>query len=273
MVDLLKLIEDALVATRDVVQESIKSGCGLKQKTVGAYGDRSYAFDLLAERTIINVITDKLEDVAIISEELGVTGSGNPDYYVLIDPVDGSRNASRGIPIYSTTIVISKSNSSKDIIAGGVIDHVSGEVYLGERNGEIIVPGGKPKLSNVKSLKDSLLFLNTSSIRDERYRRWAEKIIGNCNHSSFLASTALEICYILAGRVDGYVCLGPYLRPFDFLAPVFILELAGGTSKILTVNGVVSEIELSAGREFGVIAASRQEVVDEISNLRDDTEY
>lgn len=270
MVDLLKLIEEALIATRDVVQESIKSGCGIKPKTIGAYGDRSYTFDLLAERTIISIITDKLKNVAIISEELGVTGSGNPDYYVLIDPVDGSRNASRGIPIYSTTIVISKSNSSRDILASGVIDHVSGETYLGERSGHIVVPGEKPKLSNVKSLKDSSLLLNMSSIRDKRYRRWAEKILDNCSYSFFLSSTALEICYILTGRVDGYVCLGPYLRPFDFLAPVFLLKLAGGASRIVTVNGTVNEIELSAGKQFGIIAASKQEVVDEILSLKED---
>lgn len=271
MVELLKLIEEALIATRDVVQESIKSGWGLKPKTIGAYGDRSYAFDLLAERTIINVITDKLKNIAIISEELGVTGSGNPDYYVLIDPVDGSRNASRGIPIYSTTIVISKSNSSKDIIAGGIIDLVSGETFIGERSGHVLVSRGEPKLSNVRSLKDSFLFLSMWSIRDERYRRWAEKILGKCGYSSYLSSTALEICYILSGRVDGYVCLGPYLRPFDFLAPVFLLKLAGGSYKVITLDGIVDEIELSAGKQFGVIAASREEVVDEILSLREDT--
>jgi len=270
MVDLLKLAEEALTVVRDVVQESIKCGWGLKPKSIGAYGDRSYAFDLVAERTIINIITDKLKNVAIISEELGITGSGNPDYYVLIDPVDGSRNASRGIPIYSTTLVISKSMNSKDIIVGGVVDHVSGDIYIGERDGSVVASGEKPKLTNVRSLKDSYLIVSMWSIRDERYRKWAEKIICNSSFSSFLASTALEICYIISGRVDGYVCLGPYLRPFDFLAPIFLLKLAGGTYKILTVDGVADEIDLSAGRNFGVIAAPNEELAYEILNLRED---
>lgn len=127
---------------------------------------------MVAERTIINIITDKLKNVAIISEELGVTGSGNPDYYVLIDPVDGSRNASRGIPIYSTTLVISKSMNSKDIIVGGVVDHASGDIYVGERDGSIVAPSGEPKLTKVRSLKDSYLIVSMWSIRDERYRKW-----------------------------------------------------------------------------------------------------
>lgn len=270
MVDLLKLTEEALTTVRDVVTESIKKGWGLRPKNIGAYGDRSYSFDLAAERTAINVITDKLKNVAIISEELGVTGSGNPDYYILIDPVDGSRNASRGIPIYSTTLVISKSISSKDMIAGGVIDHVSGELYIGEKGGAVFVNGHEPKLSNMSSLKDSYLIVSMWSIRDERYRRWAEKIICNSGFAAFLASTALEICYILAGRVEAYVCLGPYLRPFDFLAPLFLLEIAGGSIKILTAEGVVDEIDLSAGRNFGVIAGSNGELVTEIFNLRDE---
>ncbi len=270
MVDLLKLTEEALEVVRDIVLESIKSGWGLKPRSIGAYGDRSYTFDLVAERTIIDIITEKLKNVAIISEELGVTGSGNPDYYVLIDPVDGSRNASRGIPIYSTTLVISKTMNSRDIIVGGVIDHVSGELYIGEKDGTVIASGGEPKLTNVRSLKDSYLIVCMGSIRDERYRKWTEKIISNSGFSSFLASTALEICYVIAGRVDGYVCLGPYLRPFDFLAPVFLLKLAGGTYRILTVEGVTEEVDLSAGKNFGVIAAPNDELAIEILNLKED---
>ncbi len=269
MVDLLKLTEEALTTVREVVVESIKNGWGLKPKSIGAYGDRSYAFDLAAERTVINVVTDKLKNVAIISEELGVTGSGNPEYYILIDPVDGSRNASRGIPIYSTTLVISKSISSRDIVAAGVIDHISGEIYIGEKGGTVLVNSQGPKLSNIHSLKDSYLIVSMWSIRDERYREWAERIICNSGFSSFLASTALEISYILAGRVEGYVCLGPYLRPFDFLAPLFLLQIAGGSYRILTLEGIVDYIDLSSGRNFGVIAASNEDLVTEILNLRD----
>ncbi|MCS7125591.1 MAG: hypothetical protein NZ929_01595 [Aigarchaeota archaeon] len=268
MVDFLKIIEDALISAREHALESIKSGWGLKTKGVGAYGDRSYGFDLAAERAVINIINDRLSNVAIISEELGVSGSKNPDYYVLIDPVDGSKNASRGIPIYSTTIVISKSISSKGIIAGGVIDHSNGEIYLGEKGGTILAAGKRPTLTSTKSLRESYLIVSSWSIRNEKYKRWAEKIINESSSSIFLGSTALEICYILTGRVDGYVCLGPYLRPLDFMASLFILKLSGGYYQIISMSGEVDEIDLSAGKEFGVIATSNKELLQEIIDLR-----
>ncbi|MEN2974477.1 MAG: inositol monophosphatase family protein [Candidatus Caldarchaeales archaeon] len=269
---LLKIVEDALVSAREHALESIRSGWGLKIKGLGAYGDKSYGFDLAAERAVIDVINDRLSNVAIISEELGISGSKDPDYYVLIDPIDGSRNASRGIPLFSTTIVISKSISSKDILVGGVIDHSNGDLYIGEKDGNVIAVGKKPSLTKTNSLSDAFLIVNTFSIRSEKYRRWGEMIINRSYVSLFLGTTALEICYILSGRVDGYVCLGPHLRPLDFIAPIFLLKLSGGSYTILTEDGEVDEINLSAGKSFGVIATSNKELFNEITKLREESQ-
>ncbi|MEM1742433.1 MAG: inositol monophosphatase family protein [Nitrososphaerota archaeon] len=268
MVDFVKLIEEALRYARDAVAESFKSGWVLKTRGIGAYGDRSYGFDLAAEKVIIDTITDRLKNVTIISEELGMFGSKNPDYYVIIDPVDGSKNASRGIPFYSSVIIISKTLSSEDIVAAGVINHSTGEIFVGGRDGYISLAGGELKLNKTNSLKDACILLNHSSFKSGKYHEWARRIVQESGTSLFLSSTALEICYILMGKVDGYVCLDSALRPFDFMASIFLLRNYGGAYTILFEDNLVKEIDLSEGKRFGVIATCSKDLLQEIINLR-----
>lgn len=268
MVDFVKIIEEALRSAREAVNESLRSGWGLKTRGIGAYGDRSYGFDLAAEKVIIDTITYRLKNVTIISEELGVFGSKNPDYYVIIDPLDGSKNASRGIPFYSSVIIISKTLSSEDIVASGVIDHSTGEIFIGDRDGYIEIAGGGSRLSKTSSLKDACILINHNSFKSGKYYGWARNIVLESGTSLFLSSTALEICYILMGRVDGYVCLDDALRPFDFMASIFLLRNCGGAYIILSEDNLVKEINLSEGKKFGVIATCSKDLLQEIFNLR-----
>lgn len=262
MSKLVQLIEEMLRAARAAVLDSVRDGWGLRAKGLGAFGDVSYGFDLAAERAVINLIEKRLKDAAIISEELGVLGPSRPDYYVVIDPVDGSKNASRGIPFYSTSIIVAKGLKSSDIVAAGVIDHATGDIYVGERDGDVLVAGGSPRLSQVESLEEAFIFLDHGSFKHSG--GWAERIVKKARATRFMGSAALEISYILSGKVDGFACLSRGLRPLDFMAPLFLLKLVGGSYRVLGAEG---EVDLGAGRGFGVLAASNHRLLEEILGL------
>jgi len=98
-------------------------------------------------------------------------------------------------------------------------------------------------------------------------RRWGLKVLERCWGTRFFSAAALEMALILEGVVDGFLCLSRSLKLMDFIAPAFLLNLAGGCYKII---GGDENTLLMDSRRFGVIAASTQELLDEILSLRDE---
>ena len=131
MSELMKIIKNALIEGHKVLEKALKAD-RRETRGRGAYGDISYAFDLAVEEAIINFLHQNLDGCVMISEESGIIRDPNPRYYVLIDPVDGSKNAWRGIPFYCTSISVAKGPKISDIVAAGVIDHPRNKLYLGE---------------------------------------------------------------------------------------------------------------------------------------------
>jgi len=263
---MMDIIAEALKLGREALRDALRSYGG-EIYGRGAYGDLTFKFDIVVEDAIIKYLREKIPSSTIISEEKGVIEASAPEYFILIDPVDGSKNASRGIPFYASSIVVSKSPRISDIIAAGLIDHVSGDLYLGERDVGVLVNGERPRLSQVKSLKDAIMLIDHASFKAEspEVRAWAIKLLSSLKASRFLASAGLEIAYILSGRVEGFACLGKSLKLMDFLASTYLLELAGGSFKISDSEKTLS---LMDRRGFSVIATANQELLEEVLRLK-----
>ncbi len=259
---LIEVLSEALEEARRAAQESLRKGVRTLDK--GAYGDVSYTFDVDVESAVVEVLRSRLGDVVIASEEMGVKKFGNPKYYVVIDPVDGSKNAARGLPFYSTAITIARGEKIRDIVAAGVINLVSGERFLGEVGGDVIVDGGKPRLSRVRKLSDAFIFLDHGSFRPEG-RGWALKIMDKAKDTRFFSSAALELAQILKGRADAFVCLGRTLRFMDFIASAFLLQLSGGYYQVI---GGDEDSSILSGERVAAIAASTHQLLDEILSVR-----
>ena len=255
-------MREALEEARRAARDSLSRGVRSLER--GAYGDISYTFDVDVESAVVETLKTRLGDVVIASEEMGVRRFGNPEYYVVIDPVDGSKNAARGLPFYSTAIAIARGERVRDIVAAGVVDLVSGEMFLGELGGEVIVDGGKPVLSRVEKLSEAFVFIDHGSFRPEG-RDWALKVIDKAKDTRFFSSAALELAQILKGRADAFVCLGRTLRFMDFIASAFLLELSGGHYKVI---GGDRDSSIMSGERLAAVAASTRQLLDEILSVR-----
>src|SRR3989304_1972356 len=135
---------------------------------VGAGGDKMKLVDLAAEKAIIEVLLDHDLSFTLISEESGIKEFGNKpnDYYVTIDPIDGTTNLIHSLPFYCSSIAVSRKPTLSAVFAASVTDlfhNISYTAFEGKgafREKEKITP------SSVTTLKEAVigLDLNTCGI-------------------------------------------------------------------------------------------------------------
>lgn len=188
----------------------------------GAGGDITVLIDRVAE----DVVLEALEStgIGILSEEVGVRPGTEPTLAV-IDPIDGSLNAKRGMPGFSTSIALADGPTMADVWLGWVFDYGSGEEWVAERgrgawlNGEPIVPDepGPGPLLDLVALEGAT---------PARVARAMPAMEGRVNRIRVLGSAALSMCQAAAGRVDAMSALGA-VRAVDVAASVLIAREAG----------------------------------------------
>ena len=184
----------------------------------GLGGDETTAVDAAAEAAILARFRN-LKDVTIVSEEVGRLGEGSTT--VVIDPIDGSLNAKRGIPFFSVSIAIADGPTMGDVQYGYVYDFGTGEEWVGAQGGGVTL-NGKPLTVQPK---DSIEILSFEATLTELIARDAHKVVGVAHRLRIMGSLALSLCNLAAGRLDGVCSLKP-ARSVDIAAgQLFVREL------------------------------------------------
>ena len=100
----------------------------------GEGGDDTTAVDAAAEAAVVSRLQALGADLTLVSEELGVRtfGAGGPPH-VVVDPIDGSVNAKRGIPYFSLSLAVAEGPAMADVAFGLVHDFGAGEEWVAER--------------------------------------------------------------------------------------------------------------------------------------------
>ena len=104
----------------------------------GEGGDDTTAIDAAAEEVVLARFAG-LDDVTIVSEEVGERGNGR--WRVVVDPIDGSLNAKRGIPYFALSIAVADGPAMEDVRYGYVYDFGSGEEWTAERGAGAFLDG------------------------------------------------------------------------------------------------------------------------------------
>ena len=109
----------------------------------GVGGDDTTAIDAAAERAIVERLDAADEHFALVSEELGHRAAAHDGgLVVVLDPIDGSINAKRGIPFFALSIAIAEGSTMDDVIFGYVHDFGSGEEWTAVRGDGALLNGG-----------------------------------------------------------------------------------------------------------------------------------
>jgi len=176
----------------------------------GEGGDDTTAIDKAAEDAIIARF--RTTGATLVSEEIGVLeGSGT---VVVIDPIDGSLNAKRGIPFFSLSIAVADGPTMGDVHFGFVHDFGSGEEWTARR-GEGACLNGAPL--GATRPKDEIEILVMEATRTDLVAQGAPKVAELAHRLRIMGSTALSLCHLAAGRVDGVCTLKP-TRSVDIAA-------------------------------------------------------
>jgi fructose-1,6-bisphosphatase/inositol monophosphatase family enzyme len=221
---------------------------------IGADGTVTKYVDKIAEDVAVRYIERSKIKVNILSEEAGFIDRGGK-YTFVIDPIDGTRNAYRGIPFYSISIAVGKSKIS-DVEYGIVKNIPTGDTFTAEKGHgafynkkRIVVPDipCKELLSSL-TLGKNFDRVTISLAKKDKVRS--------------LGSASLEMCMVAIGALDFYVVGREYIRVVDIAASTLILREAGGI--VTNILGIDLDMPFTLDERSSVVAACNEELVKKI---------
>jgi len=228
---------------------------------LGEGGDDTTAIDQAAEDAVVARLTVLNEDFLLVSEELGVRlfGNGGPRT-VVVDPIDGSVNAKRGIPFFSFSLAVAEGGSMGDVVFGYVYDFGSGEEWTAERGSGAYLDGARLGSQRPKETIEILSFEGTTTpaIADR-----VAHAVGVAGRLRVMGSLALSLCHLAAGRVDGVVSLKP-ARSVDIAAAQLLVRECGLAIELFEDPPFV-DATLDLGARSRIAAAASPELVQELA--------
>ena len=208
---------------------------GRAELGVGAGGDMTCKIDRFAEGIILRALEDRHhhtgEGYSVLSEEEGSLCFGHGDLLVLVDPVDGSINAKRGVPFYAATLAVAAGDRYEDLLVGYTVNFATGETFFAQRPS----PGGdietfhnfKPFHPPQDLPPDSLELLAMEMPDHFEELAQHQPLLRAFHRTRLLGAMALDLCYVGAGALDAFFHPKPS-RPIDFAGASLFVTGAGG---------------------------------------------
>jgi len=190
----------------------------------GQGGDDTTAIDQAAEDAVVERLVALGADFVLVSEELGerTFGSGGT-LRIVVDPIDGSVNAKRGIPFFSFSLAVADGPTMGDVFFGYVYDFGTGEEWTAERGKGAFLQGEALGPVTPKSRIEILSFEGTTTAAiAERI----PSVLGFVDRVRVMGSLALSLCQLADGRVDA-VCSLKEARSVDIAAAQLLVRERG----------------------------------------------
>jgi len=193
----------------------------------GLGGDDTTAVDAAAERAVVARLEDAHAagaDFTLVSEELGERrfGSGGGDW-VVVDPIDGSNNAKRGIRFFSVSIAVADGPTMDDVRFGYVHDFGTAEEWTAERGAGAWLDGRR---LDGPLPGDPIEILSFEATDTASVSAKAPAMVGVAHRLRVMGSLALSLCHLADGRVDA-VCSLKRSRAVDIAAAQLLLRERG----------------------------------------------
>jgi myo-inositol-1(or 4)-monophosphatase len=227
--------------------------------------------DIAVERMFRALIAERFPGHDVLAEEITVPAASAGRYCWVFDPLDGTTNFAHGLPIFCASLALEVDGRTE---VAAIYDPCRRELFTAERGGGAYLNGAPLRVSGVSTLVDALLVtgfpydVHTSA--DEIVGLF-EAFIRKAQAVRRLGSAALDLCYVAAGRMDGF--WEQRLKPWDVAAGALIVDEAGGRTTgldgsafsvraghVLASNGAVHEEMLATVAAF---EAGRSPIVTE----------
>ena len=263
--DVLRILIEACSRVRSEVSKLSGREEAYESFGVGAGGDISRKIDIVAERAVIDTLKEHKVNCTIIAEEAGKVDltNGKSSAYVILDAVDGTTNALRGIPFYCCSIAFADGNRLSAVKYGVVMDLFTGDVYSALHGNGAFVNGAR---MHVKSRGDASSYyvvgMNVSGIKPEKIERM-KPIMAKSNHLRHLGANALELCIFAKGLMDVFIDIRGKIRVTDMAAAYLIVKESGGI--LVSDDGKELDSDLDTNGRLSFIAAANKGVLSDIA--------
>lgn len=249
---------EAVVRAGEIHLSRFRSGVRVDKKGVI---DLVTEVDLEVERMFRAMIAERFPDHEVLAEELG-GGAGTASHRWVFDPLDGTTNYAHGLPMFCASLAL-EIDGDADVAA--VYDATRRELFTAERGVGAWLNGEPLKVSATAGILDALLvtgFPYDVQQDPEPYLRLFGAFLTRARAVRRLGSAAIDLCYVAAGRMDGF--WEAKLQPWDVRAGALIVQEAGGrvtgldgspfdpaNGHILASNGALHDAMLDILRTAG----------------------
>lgn len=220
----------------------------------GAGGDKTFPIDKKAEDIIIGSLESFGEPLSIVSEEYGVKEIRGGGKRVLIDPVDGSKNAITGLPFYCASIGIADGETIGSISLAYVLNLLTGDEFWAEKGKGAFFNGDR-----IYTQKDDLYYLiayEAQSPKNDLPK--ILPLLGESRRTRCFGATALDLSYVAYGSVSVFVTPAPS-RSFDFAAGWLLIKEAGGIITDTSGNQI-DDIEAGLKTRVPILASGNKQL-------------
>jgi myo-inositol-1(or 4)-monophosphatase len=198
----------------------------------GSGGDRTLVIDRSAEDLVLaelNGLRDEGHRFLALSEERGEIDYGDPGVRVIIDPIDGSLNAKRGIPHHALSIAVADGPTMAEVVFAFVYDLGPAEEWWARRGQGAFLNGNRinPDLGERRGRDGRLEVLGIESADPRWIAASIDALVDNAYRLRALGTIAASLCQVAAARFDGMVSLRR-CRAVDAAAGQLIVREAGG---------------------------------------------
>lgn len=219
-----------------------RRGTGFRIDKKGAI-DLVTEVDLECERMCRAILAERFPGHDILAEELGATAPSRAPsrFRWVFDPLDGTTNYAHGLPIFCSSLAL-EIDGRPDV--GAIYDPTRKELFTAERGEGARLNGEPLAVSATGQLLDALL---VTGFPYDVHQRSADLIalfagfLRRARAVRRLGSAAIDLCYVAAGRLDGF--WEEHLQPWDVSAGALILDEAGG--RLTGIDG--TPFDTSAG--------------------------
>ena len=240
---------EAVVRAGDL--QIAKFGTGVRVDKKGTI-DLVTEVDVEVERMFRALIAGRFPDHDVLAEELGDSGARGASHRWVFDPLDGTTNFAHGVPIFCASLAL---EINGDAVVAAVYDPNRKELFTAEAGAGSWLNGQRLKASTNATVLESMLvtgFPYNIHQEADAFLKVFGQVLKRARAVRRLGSAAIDICWVAAGRMDGF--WEASLKPWDTRAAALVLEEAGGTvtgmdgkqwvpedGHILATNGLIHD--------------------------------
>jgi len=198
----------------------------------GEGGDRTLEIDAAAERAVfaeMDALHAEGARFTVLSEERGIVDYGDPSITVVVDPIDGSLNAKRGLGHHALSIAVADGPTMGDVFFGFVRDFGPSEEWVAWRGQgtQLNARPLDPTLGERRNREGKLEVIGLESADPRWIRDHVDELVEVAHRIRALGAIASSLCQVAAGRLDGMTTLKGS-RSVDAAAAQLIVREAGG---------------------------------------------